>query len=30
VPVTAVPDEQTRALLDRLDPNGERHAEVER
>ena len=30
VPTTAVPDEQTVALLDRLDPDGARHAEVDR
>ena len=28
VPVTAVPDEPTIALLDRLDPDGTRHTEV--
>jgi acyl CoA:acetate/3-ketoacid CoA transferase beta subunit len=30
VPVTAIPDRPTLALLDRLDPDGTRHAEVER
>jgi acyl CoA:acetate/3-ketoacid CoA transferase beta subunit len=30
VPITAVPDESTLALLDRLDPEGARHAEVDR
>jgi acyl CoA:acetate/3-ketoacid CoA transferase beta subunit len=30
VPITAVPDEQTVALLDRIDPEGARHAEVDR
>jgi acyl CoA:acetate/3-ketoacid CoA transferase beta subunit len=30
VPTTPAPDEATVALLDRLDPDGARHAEVER
>jgi hypothetical protein len=30
VPTTAVPDAETLALLDRIDPDGARHAEVDR